>query len=286
MKNIIKIIAILLLAVSFSCSTSDGRFKDEPTSGWVEFNVATSGTTISPVTTQLVLPISVNVPVYTNGLNISYQLQAVQGDFSNIVTTGSNVYLDPSDYSRSAEIVLDFQNIAGLPDIIIFDVVITGVDADGVLVGIGEESITRYRVSTPCPIAISNTYTAVSSVYNATPAPNGYTVTAIAVAGADFTYSLDTVWGPAFISTLCGGCVTPGNYKGPITFSIDPTNFAVTVLNGGEPAGSGNTFDLPYTIAGSGSYDSCNNAITFNLTQTLLTSGGVPGTVRVVLQGN
>jgi hypothetical protein len=286
MKNIIKFALLLLLSVTFSCSTSDGRFKDEPTSGWVEFDVSTPGTTISPVTTQLVLPVSVNVPVYPNGLNISYELQAVQGDFTQIVSTGNNIYLDPQDLDRDAEVVLDFQNIAGLPTVIIFDVVITGADADGVTVGIGDESITRYRVSTPCPILVTPGYTAVSSVYNATAAPNGYAVVATEVAGMDFTYSLDTVWGPSFISTLCGGCVPSGNYKAPITFSINPTNFAITVLSGGEPAGSGNALDIPYVVGGTGSYDSCNNTLTFNLTQNLLTSGGVPGTARVVLQGN
>lgn len=176
MKNIFKIIPLLLLAFTVSCDESDSRFSGEdPTSGWVEFT--SSGTTISIITEQLSIPIEVNVPVYENGLNVSYTLEPVQGDFSSIVTTGDNVFVDPTVINRNgAAITLNFSGVGDLDEIVVFDVVLTAVDVNTVNVGVDDNSITRFRVSTPCPIDIDSfagTYT-VEEMFTGPPnGPNG-----------------------------------------------------------------------------------------------------------------
>jgi hypothetical protein len=170
MKNILKIFPVLLLAIAFSCDESDSRFSGEdPTSGWVEFT--SSGTTITVVTDVLEIPIQVNVPVYENGLNINYTLEPVQGDFSSIVTTDSSVYVDPSDIYRNAAVTLNFSGVADLSEIVIFDVVLTSV-SNGVNVGVDDSSITRYRISTPCPIDINSWIGAYSVEEAFTSGPN------------------------------------------------------------------------------------------------------------------
>src|SRR5690606_4058843 len=155
MNNILKIIPLLLLVFTLSCEQDDNssRFSNDPSTGWVEFATPTSGTTISIITEQLEIPVSVRVPVYENGLTINYTLQAVEGDFSSIVTTGSSTFVEPGQNGMNGNtnlgtIVLNFANVADLTDIVVFDVVLTGTDADGVVVGLGDNSITAYRIST------------------------------------------------------------------------------------------------------------------------------------------
>lgn len=280
MKNIFKNIFILtlgLLVLQGCDSGTDSRFQVDPTAGWVEFR-GTGSTTISLVTTQLELPLEINVPVYPNGLTVNYQLEAVQGDFSQIVSTGSSVFIPGENDFRAGSIVLDFFNLDQLTDVVAFDVVLTSASG-GVGIGVDENSLTRYRVSTPCPIVLADgdTYTGVSggdSGYTATLTDNG-----------DGTFSFDTSFGPLFVDTVCGGCLggTP-SYPGPFTFSVDPATFDVTIISGGEPSGVGNPFDLAYTISGSGTYNSCDDI--FELT---VTENGIfvnPQTTSVTLTGN
>ena len=201
MKNVLKIITVLTLSLFLfqGCNELDNsRFGSQPTTGWVEFQ-GSGSTTISLLTTQLELPLEINVPIYQNGLNISYTLEAVQGDFSQIVTTGSNIFVDPADDLRQASVVLDFANLDQLTDVVVFDVVLTGVDVTGVNVGVDENSVTTFRVSTPCPIVVSSTYTGTSN------GDTGYTVNLTDL--GDNTYSIDTSWGLLWVDTLCGGCL-------------------------------------------------------------------------------
>ena len=296
MKKIIKLLPILLLVVAFSCEQDDnhGRFVNDPTSGWVEFGTSTSATTITLITESLTLPVSLRVPTYPNGIDVTYTLQAVEGDFTSIVTsTGNTVSFIGSELPGTEStpnvknIELTFENIADLTEIVVFDVVLTAVNTSGVSIGIDDESITSYRVSTPCPIVVGTDYTASETLFNGdVGAPQGHSLVLTPVPGFDNAWTVDTIWGTGFISTLCGGCVPEPSYPGPITFVLDPITLELTVIEGGEPAGSGNPLDIGYTITGGGTYDSCNDVFIFNMEQSLLTSGGVPGTVDVTIQGN
>lgn len=181
MKNIFKYSLVLSLVLVFvSCEKDDnnGLGKDNPRIGWVEFAGPGASTTISIITEVLEIPLEVNVPVYENGLNISYRLEAVEGDFNEIVTTSGTVFADPSDYSRRPTIKLNFSGVADIDEKIVFDVVLTAVDVSGVTLGVDDQSVIRYRISTPCPIDINGlvgTYSVVENFTSGVNAPFGLT---------------------------------------------------------------------------------------------------------------
>lgn len=162
MKNIIKILFLTLTLAFFTgCDQGDGRFGDNDSStGWVEFRSAATTTDQAPVSVQI--PLSINVPVYREGLNISYTLTAVEGDYTQFINaTGGVAFADPSDVTRSVVIDLPIQNgDLGRDFITIFDVTLTSVDADGVRIGVDNNSIITHRVTLPCsnPAVVSDTY--------------------------------------------------------------------------------------------------------------------------------
>ncbi len=181
MKNILKLIPMMLFVFAFtSCEDDDtsSRFFNDPTVGWVEFAGSSTGTTISIITEELQLPVDIRVPQYPNGLTISYDLVPVQGDFSGIVTTGTSIFAAPEPTSvdgnsRVVPIILNFEGVGDLDEIVIFDVVLTAVDSDGVQIGLDENSITSFRISTPCPIDIDSFEGSYDVVEMFTGPPNG-----------------------------------------------------------------------------------------------------------------
>lgn len=186
MKKILKIIPILLLVFAFGCDGDDdgARFANDPTTGWVEFSTPTSGRTISIITEEVILPVSIRVPVYEDGITVNYSIVPVQGDFSSILTTeGSSIFVPagrngPDGNTNLGFITLNFANVADLTEIVVFDVVLTGTDINGVNVGLGENSITSYRISTPCPIDINGlagTYSVQENFTDGVNAPLGLT---------------------------------------------------------------------------------------------------------------
>lgn len=163
MKNYIKIffLAISTLFV-VSCDTEDSRFESTPEQGWVEFK--TGATTTGQTVTNVKVPINVQVPIYENGLNISYTIAAVEGDFTNYVTGGSagTAFADPTDDTRDVNVSLDLMNMdVGRDFTTSFDITLTAVDDNGVTVGLGDgSSILVHRVTIPCsnPAIIPATY--------------------------------------------------------------------------------------------------------------------------------
>lgn len=204
MKNIIKIVSVLLLVVTFSCdNSSDGRFKDVPTTGWVEFKTAasTTGQAVSSVS----VPVTVNVPVYQNGLSVSYVLEAVDGDFTQFVNSSSGTaFASADDASRSLSIDLELLNMdAGRDFVTSFDVVLSAVDVSSVSIGVDESSITRHRITIPCS--------------NPAILPSDYFV-------GDYTIAdLDATIGP--------GNGTENFASGVVTLSVDPFNPNVRVFS-------------------------------------------------------
>ncbi len=174
MKHIFKILFVMLLVFTYSCDDDEeNRFRNDPTQGWVNFSTPTSGTTISIITDVLELPVVANVPSYDEPLTVSYQLVPVEGDFSSIVTTDNNVVIGTESATseggnpKVAPIVLEFDNVDQLDEVVVFDVVLTAVNNSGVTVGLNDASITSYRISTPCPLdrdAVVGTYS-VSEVF-------------------------------------------------------------------------------------------------------------------------
>jgi hypothetical protein len=151
MKNI-KNIILLILSVFILGSCEDGvnSFSEQPTVGWVEF--ASSQTSTGQTSTSVDVPLTINVPVYANGLNIAYNIVGVEGDFTNFVTTSSGtVYADPEAYTRTATLELSLVNMeAGRDFVTSFDIVLSTVDEAGVQIGVDESSIVSHRVTIPC----------------------------------------------------------------------------------------------------------------------------------------
>lgn len=259
MKNIVKIVCALLLVVNFSCDRSNGNFFATPTSGWVEFAPGSAAKTISSFTTDLSLPLSVNVPEYKNGLVISYTLEAVQGDFTSYVSTPSNVFVDPIN-PRYPGVAIDlvFMNLNNVSDVVIFDVVLKSVDQTGVTIGVDDTSITKYRVTIPCSINVGTTYNAsvTSEGFGITDANNAdFDYTATLTQLSPTTYGLSSAWGPSFVATLAGQPGLAGQflYASTLTLNSDGT---VTIVG-----------DAASRPGGTGTYDPCIDTFVLNLTQ-------------------
>ncbi len=272
MKNTIKIVCALLLVLGFGCSESDGRFQDVPTSGWVEFTPPTAARTISSLTTDISLPVSINVPQYPNGLNVNYSLVAVQGDFTPYVSTTGSMYVEPvDDRFPFPTIDLTFSNLDNVADLVIFDVVLQSVDQDGVTVGADENSITSYRITIPCSVNVGTAYNA--SVYSDELGLDDtnnedYAYTANLTQLSATSWSIDSAWGPNFVANLTGNPAYQGQlvYNGTLTLNA---NGSVTM-----------TGTSPNRPGGTGTYDPCSDTFVLNLTQATFTTAF---TVRTVL---
>jgi hypothetical protein len=148
-KSILFVTNLCLLSLLIGCTESDSRFGDQPETGWVEFDG--NGTTVNPEFSTLAVPIEINVPIFQNGIEIGYELEAVTGDYTQFVTNpGSTVFESPEDSDKVAFIELGLNNLTGLTQQVVFDVVITSTSIEDVSIGIDENSPTSYRVTIPC----------------------------------------------------------------------------------------------------------------------------------------
>lgn len=265
MKNTIKILFALLLVFNFSCNDdSDGRFKDTPTSGWVEFPGPTAAKTISSFTTDVRIPVSINVPQYPDGLNVSYTLQAVQGDYTPYVSTATSFYVDPiNPRLPSPTIDLSFRNLDNVNDVIIFDVVLQSVDRSDVSVGVDDTSITTYRITIPCAINVSASYNAsvISEGFGINEGNNGdFDYTATLTQLSPTSYTIDSAWGPSFVALLTGDPSYVGQflYTATLTLNDDGT---VTIVG-----------TAPSRPGGTGTYNPCTNTFVLNLNQAVFTN--------------
>jgi hypothetical protein len=238
MKHIFKILFVMLLVFTYSCDDDEeNRFRNDPTQGWVNFSTPTSGTTISIITDVLELPVVANVPTYDQDLTVSYELVPVTGDFSSIVTTGNSVVIGTESATseggnpKVAPILLQFDNVELLDEVVVFDVVLTAVDNSGVTVGLNDASITSYRISTPCPLdrdAVIGTYS-VSEVFTS---------------GVNQGLSLGAVFGESY----------------QVEVTLDPTDLTQTIFVLTNSIGF-NQFIVDGTTA---TYDTCNGTVGFD----------------------
>lgn len=154
MKNIFKNIFLLILGVIVlqGCdSGQESRWAVTPTSGWVEFRSAS--TTTGQTSPLVTVPIDIKVPVYPNGFNISYEMTAVEGDFTQYVSqTSGTLFVDPvlTEPTRIADLDIPLVNMeAGRNFVTSFDITITSTSS-GIGVGVDDTSITTHRVTIPC----------------------------------------------------------------------------------------------------------------------------------------
>jgi hypothetical protein len=238
MKHIFKILFVMLLVFTFSCDDDEeNRFRSNPTEGWVNFTTPTDGTTITIVTESLELPVTVNVPIFEENLVVNYELVAVEGDFNDIVTTEGNslsfesIPATSSGNPKVKPIKLSFANVDLLEETVVFEVVLTAVNKSGVTIGLNDESITRYRISTPCPLdrdAVAGTYS-VAEVFTS---------------GVNEGLSLAAAFGQSY----------------QVELALDPTDPTQTIFILTNSIGFNQYFidGTPVT------YDTCNGTISFD----------------------
>lgn len=167
MKHLYKIFLSLAVIASFSgCDNSEGlnegKFDENPRSGWVEFftettnieaqidNLDLSGPAISTI------PVAVNVPINENDLAIRYSLVPVSGADPNTIFSNSGILIAEGGKSSNfglyyPEIEIDLTEAANISEIMVFDVVLTSTNRDFVTAGIsGSDRLTsvRYQI---CP---------------------------------------------------------------------------------------------------------------------------------------
>ena len=155
-NNIVKYLLAFSVVFFFTAceETTNDIGNENPSSGWVEFDSA--ATTIAVPLTSATIPLDIQVPIYQNGLNISYTLEPVEGDYTQFVTNASSgsVYVDPTDYTRTAGIDLNLQNLDVDRDFnTVFKITITAVDAADVGIGVDGTSNTEHLVTFPPYVA-------------------------------------------------------------------------------------------------------------------------------------
>jgi|GEM_PF-3657392 len=284
MKNIFKYTLLAFLSLTMiSCDedATEGKFGDNPESGWVDFNVATSGTTLSAIATELIVPIQVNAPVNATDLTVNFTLEEILGGSPTQVISSSNRSVVIPGGSLDANIVLEVADLLPLISngiTVEFDIVLATTNRGSVSVGLSDDSqVTRFRVSTPCPVDLtSGTVYSGSSSQAGSSLQSGYPVTLTEV--GPLTYTIDTSYGPNFVSILSGAAYD-GQFLGALTFTVDPLTGDITILQGGSTDGSDNQFGAAYTVTGSGSYDTCNDVFLFSLVQAGVFANDQPADV-------
>jgi len=280
--NKFKILSILFLSlVMFNCDSDEGTdFSNDTSTGWVEFNTASTNVLLFNSNGMLDIPFKFNVPVSKEDTTISYEIEQVSGttDINTIINTNSTTVPAESfgiGVNGDPNLTLDISGALNLTSTVVFDVILTQTDNSGIQVGIpGSSRITTHRVSL-CPTVISASYSGDAfsgDLGQASGDIPAFTVNFTPTVGVINSWDLVTVWGPDYVSTTCGGCVPPGSFPYPGTVVLDPTDNTVTVVGG----------DF-YTDGGTGTYDPCTDTFTLNVEQSLFAS---PFTVDVVLTGN
>lgn len=287
MKNIIKSIFLFAITISiFSCDNDNdsGNFLNEE-SGWVQFMESSpTNITVTQVTDQAIsLDVNVQVPSTSRDLSISYDLVPVSGLNPNTTFSNSGVIVAPAgstswsgsdnntgiEYAYLAAINFDLTELPLLTENMVFDVVLTGTDAQSVTAGIGTEKPISKRITICNKFISSTTFTGDAFTLDlgigAGGIVNPYAVTLVPVSGSCGTWSTTTSWGPEFVSFLCGGCVPVGSFPNASTIVINDDNSITVTGENGD---------------GTGLYDPATGTITLNIAQTLFNS---PFTVDVVL---
>jgi len=150
-----------------------------------------------------------------------------------------------------------------------YDIYAVQMTSDGFL----SESTTKTSVTTEV-LGISGTYTGISYAFgDNTPE---FTATITLIDGTTNQYTIDSAWGPNFVSWVTGDSGYDGLYVYSAIMTINPDN-TVTIIGDDDSSW--------YAIGGTGNFDdSCKNSFTYNIDQTLFGAGSF--TVDVELTQN
>jgi hypothetical protein len=153
--------------------------------------------------------------------------------------TGSEVTIHISDLCNNAT----------------YDIYAVQLTSDGFL----SESTTKTSVTTNS-LDISGTYTAIPYAFGE--AATQYTATLTLIDGTTNQYTIDSAWGPNFVSWVTGDSGYDGLYVYSATITINSDNTISVVGDDG------------WAIGGTGNFDSsCKNTFSYNIDQTLFGPG-------------
>ncbi|WP_298754977.1 hypothetical protein [uncultured Psychroserpens sp.] len=188
MKNLFKItfFSLTLLLTVYSCDDSEGenegKFNDDPTTGWVQFvtdgfsrNIAIDSYNTDNL---FEVPVFVNVPISTDELRINYDLVSVSGPDPSTVFSNNGVLVNPAGSSTHfffsdlesgnldvanggskdpltieafPKIQFDIAQAVNITEAMIFDIVLTSTSNGKVAAGVdGSSRPIAYRIQI-CP---------------------------------------------------------------------------------------------------------------------------------------
>lgn len=250
MKKIAYLLVLSLIA--FSCETSDNLPTDYPDSGWIEFDSASSET----FETQPMVSIPMSLPYGTNemGQEVTYSAELISGtvpngNFGTFTTTlvaGEDtgaISFDVSEASANYEVLFTLLSTSH-PDY---------------QIGLSDGTKIIQHTLKVCNVEVMSDYTANPIAFDAE-APE-YTATLTPVPGTDNEFTIDSAWGPNFVAWATGNPAYEGAflYSGTVIVNFD--DYTVEVIG-----------DDAWASGGTGTFDPCNNEITFEVGQALFSN--------------
>ncbi|TKS57628.1 hypothetical protein [Mesohalobacter halotolerans] len=268
MKNIIKTITVVLGFILIGCNAvDDTRFKNDPQSGWIEFENESQQVLSDAGSVEI--PIEYNVPVNRQDTSISYDVEIVEGSAPS-VETGSFTTVVPAD-TRNASILFDIDPSISTNYTVQFT--ITSTSNPDVIVGLDGDNPDVFTLEV-CSGVLPLEWTGSSFIDGSE--INTFDMT-LTPTGNEGEFNISSAWGTNFVAEATGDPSFDGQfiYDGVLTINpdntlsivgSDPALFPGTVLQ--EDALNGNLFDP------------CSNQLFYTLEQGLFTGDFV---VDVVL---
>src|SRR5690554_4599810 len=257
MKNIIRSFLTPLMLVVFlvSCNEDNSNFSHDKESGWVQYIDSDDLQIIYGGVDEISIPVRLFTAV-NSGLAVNYEITAVEGDFSQIISSSTGSF-DIEKGDLISDLVIPISN-SGLSSKVVFDVKLVSTNRNNVVAGLENERPITKRVSV-CLISVAPSYTGVA--YESGVEGPTFTATLTEVAGEEMTFSIDTAWGPALVAWLAGQPSLEGQYLYSGTLTVNTATGIVTVAG-----------DDDWAHGGTGLIDACSGVITYTLNQGVFSS--------------
>lgn len=198
MKKTIYSLVLSFVALAFvGCSDdlNEGRFGNDPQSGWLQFDVPTT-VVVSGLATEFTVPVALHAPVNKDGLTVTYTVTDVEGSTAGMLMHSGEVTIPKNELV--GEIAFSIPETA-LSSCVKYMITLTSSSRDNVQVGLGdgEKPITHLVTIGKGRDAFLGTYEAnggeYTSVVTAGDAPNELVVSNLLDEGGTTTIFLDPV---------------------------------------------------------------------------------------------
>lgn len=268
MKNIFKIFLLSALIFAVGCENEDDpRFQDNPETGWLEFQSASTTSSVNSSTESIDVRVLFTAPINLSNLDVTYSVSDVMGSASDVTNNlGGTLRIG----ANTNEAVITFPLIAGA-DLalasgdISFDIVLTGASR-GVPIGLSDGSrTTTHTVNLVCDLDLAQFFDRSFSVttdygfHDFLPAFNQHTETTTIDVVGDRQY---------FVQDFSGGLYNGGPYTdnygtGPTSADVTFSNACTNIVweNQSDPWGS-----ITPTAGGTNSIDINTGVVTISWT--------------------